>query len=428
MAQGRHYLFRIFYSTSFTAVFFILIALICTTPADNLYQSYKRNRLLDIFLITGAYVITAIVAILIYASRLYTNRSVLKDIPKPFMPIEKEDLPEKRIHKLIKERLEKSAVIAYQVRPRSKRIEDEEPNASARILALINTASSGNAKPRWGRIAHPGWSSPALKDLPNLEYSTVVDELTDLIEAKAVSLAPVDPLAPPGPDGTPLPDRRVVDALTRPEAMGMRQYVTWLSELGVVPDNPQNVPFVAAYERARFSPEPLTDEDFQALMGMFAEILRSMSPVDIEMLGSAMTESDTTEDDELGGPVESSDTSTTYSGSGSVRHRSSQRGNAPPPPPRRMPVESTASVSEDESDTYSLRTAPPAPLTSTSRRTLSSRFVSAASRPSLRSGRSNASLRSTWSSRSTGSVIRLASAGDAHDLPYTIQIPRIETP
>ncbi|KAG9774446.1 hypothetical protein KCU88_g5419, partial [Aureobasidium melanogenum] len=123
--------------------------------------------------------------------------------------------------------------------------------------------------------------------MPNLEYATVVDELTDLIEAKAVSLVPVDPTpAELSPDGTvtPMPDPRVIDELARPPAMGMRQYLRHLIERDVVPDTALTVAFLAAYERARFSSQPLTDEDFQALMRMFAELLRNMRPVNVDLL------------------------------------------------------------------------------------------------------------------------------------------------
>ncbi|EXJ81700.1 hypothetical protein A1O1_07765 [Capronia coronata CBS 617.96] len=388
MAGARQVVFRIFYSTSFTVVFLILVSFICVTPADALYESYKRNRLLDIFLVTGAYVITALIAALMYASRLYTNRSVLKDIPKTFMPIEKEDLPGRRIYRLIQECLERSAVIAYQARPRSRRIEHETIAAGARMLALTQSQSctDQNMEPPWGKIAHPGWSSPASKEMPNLEYATVVHELTDLIEAKAVSLAPIDPMVEPGPDGIPMPDPRVIDELARPPAMGMRQYLRHLIELGVVPDTPLTAEFLAAYERARFAPQPLTEEDFQALMRMFAELLRNMSPVDVELLDLADDSSyePTLSDMSNVSPhrryadPEASSAASTFSNSGSVRHHR--------PPPRRVSEDSAApslssaehhhshdeTVDDDDLDTRSLHTAPTLAPRSASRLTLGS--------------------------------------------------------
>lgn len=294
-----------------------------------------------------------------YASRLYTNRSVLKDIPKTFMPIEKEDLPGRRVHRLIEECLERSAVIAYQARPRSRRIEHDTINAGMRMLALTKTKSSTDQtlEPSWGKIAHPGWSSPAAKELPGLEYATVVDELVDLVEAKAVSLAPIDPLIEPGPDGTPVPDPRVIDEIARSSNMGMRTYLRYLIDIGVVPDDSLTVAFLAAYERARFSSEPLSDDDFQTLMRMFAELLRGMTPVDVEMLHFDDSEypsdahshsySETSSFlERKPSPhsrqivAETSSIPSTYSASGSVRHHR--------PPPRRVSEDSVPSLSSLE--------------------------------------------------------------------------------
>ncbi|EXJ77060.1 hypothetical protein A1O3_10218 [Capronia epimyces CBS 606.96] len=449
MPQARQVLFRIFYSTSFTVVFLILVGFICFTPADAIYESYKRHRLLDIFLITGAYVLTALIAALMYASRLYTNRSVLRDIPKTFLPIEKEDLPGKRVHRLIQDCLERSAVIAYQARPRSRRIEHETETAGARMLALTNSPAytDQNMEPPWGEIAHPGWSSPAFKEMPNLEYATVVDELTDLVEAKAVSLAPLDPRAEPGPDGTPMPDPRVIDELARPEAIGMRPYLRHLIDLGVVPDTPLTAAFLAAYERARFSSKPLTDGDFQALMRMFAELLRNMAPVNAELLDldassyePTLSEASSVSSHGLHQrppDPETSSAASTFSNSGSVRHHQ--------PPPRRISEDSAApSLSsleqehdhahnqEEDTDARSLRTAPTTISRSRSRLTLGSNslMVSAASRPNLHSASSHESLHSRLSSRSrrtrrsgpsNRNVIRLTRDSEGGDLPYTIQ-------
>ncbi|OCT48133.1 thermatolerance membrane protein Dlt1 [Cladophialophora carrionii] len=358
--RARQIIFRIFYSTSFTAVFILLIIFSAVTPADTIYESYKRNRLIDIFLIAGVYVFTALLAVLIYASRLYTNRSALKDIPKTFMPIEKEDLPGRRVHRLIQECLERSAVIAFQVRPRSKRLEHDTINAGVRMLALTKTKSSTDQtiEPSWGNIAHAGWSSPASKELPGLEYATVVDELVDLVEAKAVSLAPIDPLVEPGPDGSPLPNPRVIDEIARSGNMGMRAYLRYLIDIGVVPDDSLTVAFLAAYERARFSSVPLSDADFRALMRMFAELLRHMTPVEVDLLhlesdseyGSGQHSHSQSDSSSLverkvshrsrHRDVETVSLPSTYSASGSVRHHKQ--------PPRRVSEDSAPSLSSYE--------------------------------------------------------------------------------
>ncbi|KIW13883.1 hypothetical protein PV08_06664 [Exophiala spinifera] len=464
MHPARQVVFRIFYSTSFTVVFLLVTVVICVTPADALYESYKRERLLDIFLLAGDYVVTALIASLIYAARIYTNRLALKDIPKTFMPIEKEDLPGRRVHKLIEDCLKRSAVIAYHARPRSTRLEHE----SSALVPMTRTGSLGltstneTHEPTWGKIEHPGWCSPAATEHPGLEYATVIDELIDLVEAKAVSLAPVDPLGETGPDGIPLPDPRVIDELTRLETMGMRQYLRHLIELGVVPDTSLTVAFLATYERARFSSRPLSDDEFQSLMRMFAELLRNMAPVDLDTLDieSVYSSSVTASEPEGAGLIRPSQiehdprrrlsdstapsAASTFSTHGSVRRL--------PHPPRRVSEDSAPSLSsadrkysdedtedDDDTDSRSLRTAPTRVTSARSRRRLTSRsrMVSARSRqtPSLRSANSVGSFRSRSSDRSglsprrtrtrssNGSVIRLTRPNDHSDLPFIIRAP-----
>jgi hypothetical protein len=132
----------------------------------------------------------------------------------------------------------------------------------------------------------------------------------------------------------------------------------------VVPDNALAVAFLSAYERARFSSQPLSDEDFQALMRMFAELLRNMAPVEIEMLDleddaedsdshfeppsqsrsgasslmprkpSYHTRHDDENDDAASIP-------STYSSSGSVRHHKTANSG----PPRRISEDSAPSLS-----------------------------------------------------------------------------------
>lgn len=409
----RKLLFRIFYSTSYTVVFLLIVAFAVVVAADAIYQAYKVRRLIDIFILAGVYVLTALLATLIYASRLYTNRSVIKDIPKTYIPIEKGDLPNKHVRKMIETSLTRSAVIAYSARPRSDRVEEREPTARGRIAALnASSEKKGYAgEPTWGKVAHPGWSSPASADLPNLQYATVIVELADLIEARAVSLAPSDPGSTPNMDGTPMPDERVVETLQRPADMGLRQYVGQLIDLQVIEDPFIASQFLTLYERARFAPDPLTEVEFRGLMNVFAEILRSMTSLDPEYYPQFQVD----EDDYSGSDSLSGDS--LFYDTGSVRRMHVDDG-APP----RISEDSTPSLptdNDDERDGRSLRTAPDA--RSVSRATKSTRMVSAASRRALQRQKSSTSAVSSGSSRSGGSVIRLADAGMA--LPYTLLVP-----
>ena len=410
--QAHQLMFRFFYSTTYTVVFLVILVFVFLTPTDTVYQAYKAGKYVDIFVIAGVYVLTALIAMLIYASRLYTNRSILQSIPKTYLPIEKEDLPGKAVRKMIADALARSAVIAYDARPRVPRVQDTSPTASARISAVsASTRRLTNVEPTWGPIAHPGWSSPASPDLSNLQYATVIAELADLIEARAVSLAPSDPLATPDMDGTPVPDERVVEILQRPAEMGLREYMGQLTALQVTKDTFLANEFLTLYERARFAPDPLTEGEFRALMSIFAEILRGMTSLDPLILA----EFDEGNTASMPGDV-GSEESFSYD-DGSVR-----RLRPDEDPPRRESEDSVPSIpteydNNDDYDGQSSSTAPGA--RSVSWRAESPRTVSARSGLALHPTRSAGS---TGSSRSGGSVLRSAGAGVGP--PYTMHVPR----
>lgn len=468
MARGRvgRILFRIFYSTSFTIVFLLTLAFAAAGPIDMLYQSYRRGRLIDMFIIGGAYFLVALLASFLYASRLYTNRSVLKDIPKTYMPTDKGELPGTRLWRLVEDCKNRSAVIAYLAKPRSRRVEVEVSYARSRINTLLRPEHSKQYhmfEPQWGQIAHPGWSSPAAQETPNLEYDTVVSELIDLIEARAVSLAPVDT------DVSRPADEDIIEGLRRPEEAGLRQYIAKLISLGVLEDNSLVVAFLTLYERARFAPSPLSEDEFNSLMRMFAEVLRTMRTPDIGQLDIDDNDrASTNNSDSIERPnrlyaencAQVSTTSLASSIADSVRHHQVTNGTSNRLPSfataaPRMSHDSVRSVSSEDiyADAQNRSSSPPTWASPTSRppffrarssrsRTstqnssrnrnrnarnitsgrLRSRLGRMASRRSLESnatGASTSSLKSLRSARSNGSVIRLNPDFErSGELPY----------
>lgn len=231
--------FRIFYTTFYTLLLILLIALLLITPGDAIRQALNNSQLYNVFVIAGCYLLTVILAFLIYASRLYTTRSVLAAIPKTWIPIEKGDVG-KSVRKMVVESLASSAIIAWNARPRI----DE---------------TSTETEMKWD-IRHDGWSSPA-GDMQHIQYMEVILELPHLIEAKAVSLTPS----------------------LRRENGPLREYIAYLVDLDVIPESE----FINAYERARFAGVALSDVEFAELMGLFAELLRSMRPADPALLSEA---------------------------------------------------------------------------------------------------------------------------------------------
>jgi hypothetical protein len=281
-------LFRIFYTGLFTLLSALLLILTLLSPGDIIYQSYQTDRLGNIFATTGVYVITLLLAVLIYASRIFTNRSVLGGIPKPWIPVEKPDVP-KSVRRLVVDGLARSAVIAYQARPRDRTGEDNS-GIDPGLTIPPDTA------PPWGDISHPGWTAPECLDLPSQEFDTVINELPHLLEAKAVSLAPPDPVQMAfGDQGRPgtvgnIPDERVVEILQRPRSMCLRGYLNHLARLNMIHNPDIATSFIRLFEQARYSEQPLTESEFRSMMGMFAELLRGMKALDPELVADIRAE------------------------------------------------------------------------------------------------------------------------------------------
>ncbi len=298
--------FRVFYSTTYTILLLLLLLLLAVTPGDHIYQTLNNTKLAAVFIVGGVYVITGLIAVFIFASRLYTNRIVLSAIPKSYIPIEDGEVT-KNVRRMIVKNRQRSAIIAWESRPKDLRRKslshnESEPlmrsglampadqRASKRKTGLLpeNIIPISISSPPWGDIVHPGWSSPCTHDLPNLQFETVVAELPNLIEAKAVSLAPADPtfgfmsqfedvLPPP-------PDARAVLILQRPSKMGLREYLSHLDSLGLINPPTLSAIFLAQYEYARFSTNALIEDEFRDLMAVFSDILIGMVELDLEAL------------------------------------------------------------------------------------------------------------------------------------------------
>ncbi|KXL45270.1 MAG: hypothetical protein FE78DRAFT_117910, partial [Acidomyces sp. 'richmondensis'] len=222
-----------------------------------------------VFMIGGIYVLTAAMAIFIYSGRIYTHRSVLADVGKAYIPIEEGELG-KKVRKMIVKQLERSAIVAWESKPRD--LEGENYKVG-RILAV------DPAHPPWGYIRQAGWSSPShsgKNTSPNVQFAEVIAELPNLVEARAVSLAPPDPMMTPRDDQS-MADPAVVDFLKRPEKMGMRDYLTQLSLLGLINPPTLGQAFLRHYERARFCGFPISENEFDVLMQNFAELLSGMT-------------------------------------------------------------------------------------------------------------------------------------------------------
>lgn len=443
-----HLLWRITYHSLYYFLSLILLLLLCVTPADAIRQSIINEQRYHILTLIICLSVTLAAVVCIYFFRLYVTRTALASIPKPYIPIDKGDVRQS-VRKVIAYGLSRSAAIAYESRPRvvparppTANMEEEDDigqkKKTKKKLGIFPLKKAATPKEKmgivlpphsavWGEIEHNGWASPNSPDLPNLQYSTVIQELPNLIEAKALTLAPPQLQSELG---QPILYPEAIGLLERQENLGLRQYLAHLAQLGVLAPSRTTADFLSSYEYARYSTRPISNARFRELMHLFAEILRTMQPLDPQVLlgatdgSSISTESDDIDDD---APRESNP---------STRHSSlhRQRSNATTSSNtssnasqiRRPVLQFRQSSQGTRAGTY--RTAPTTPK---SRRTAvtpsptSSLNSFAQSRPLYDIGAEisgSSSNVSTSSAGFGGSVIRLSEGAGAGDLPYVLTL------
>ena len=411
--------FQWIYRSFYFILYIILLGLLLITPADAIERSLKNGQIYNVWLLIIVSAVTILVICFVYFVRLYVNRTILASIPKTWMPIELGDV-KKHVHAMIGEGLQRSALVAFEARPRIGGREGTQTAAGQ--LGVERDLQ----RKIWGGIEHKGWASPESPDLPNLQYTTVLAELPNLIEAKALTLAPPDPMVQ-GPPGSAL-DPEAVGLLQRPPNLSLRGYIDHLISLGVLaPGDPTNS-FLQKYEGARFSTQPLSDAGFRELMHLFAELLRLMTSMDFSLLDadSASTLSGYGFDGRLGDEatgrsVRSRSPAGTVSTQDSVLRQTPLRSSswaqyrtAPNTPlSRRAPTTSRYSPSHKSRRSSD---------SSSSRDTFAQ-----TRRPYQLPDSSSSSGRSLRSESAGGSVIRLATSDDGEVLPYVLSLTRTRT-
>lgn len=280
--------FRIFYSTTYTSLYFILLVLLAITPATLIFTAFQASAYQYTFMIGGAYALTAILTVFLYTSRLYTNRSILASVGKSWIPVEDGEVGG-TVRKMIVRALERSAIIALETRPRDlaaapsgeHTMGEEDWNEKVGDVAHKTTVGRllpvDPRSPPWGHVEHPGWSSPSQIDTsvkPHIHYMTVIMELPNLIEARAVSLAPSIAQTASKKDFDT--EAQIITQLQRPPLIGLREYVDHLMSLDLIelPDVVDD--FLSLYEHARFSPGPVSEAEFKAVLAAFAAVLSGM--------------------------------------------------------------------------------------------------------------------------------------------------------
>lgn len=440
--MNKHLIYRISYHAFYWLLLICLLGVLIITPADAIHQALNNDQLYNVFVIGGCYVVTFLLAIVIWVSRKWTDRTVLAAIPKTWIPIEKGDV-NKKVRKMIAGSLSRSAAIAWDSRPRidatpativsgpgtkdhavkpADYVDDKKKERTllhrrkAHLEKDEEMVVIPPEEPMWGVVTHNGWASPTSADLPNVQYITVILELPHLIEAKAVSVAPPDPESQSSP---PSPDIRAVEMLQRPATMGLRDYIYHLIHAEVISSPQAAVEFLAAYEYARFSTQPLSEVQFRDLMGQFSDLLRSIQPLDPPTLASLSInppESDIDDDNSSStAPITPlSQRSRSPKSPHTPSTRSGSTGTIRTAPSRRPATSGTSTTQQFPK----FSTAPATPRSRRPNRTPSSNSFAQSRMPYVGSGSSGES--STSLSSSQGSVIRLSSV---HDEGYVLDIP-----
>lgn len=290
-------IFRVFYSLTYTTLYLLTLVFLAISPVTMIYSSLTQNAFQYTFMIGSVIILTAIIAVCLYSSRLYTNKRVLSDVGKSYVPIEEGEVG-KAVRKMIVKQLDRSAIVAWESRPRDLYGEILLARQEG-ILPMetesfdVNDCMVGSeiqidpAHPPWGDIQHPGWSSPSHRNdnrNPDVQFADVIAELPNLIEARAVSLAPPDPTMTPVQGAPRAADPAVVGLLTRPPNMALRDYLTQLGYLGLVQPPSLGQNFVSQYEKARFGFLPVSVDGFDKLMTTFAQLLAGMTTLNPDIV------------------------------------------------------------------------------------------------------------------------------------------------
>ncbi|KAK9366837.1 hypothetical protein V1509DRAFT_628686 [Lipomyces kononenkoae] len=213
---------RFLYRGSLFLLIFFTCGFVIVTPADLISQALRNKQIFDVIIVAAIYFAVGLVALIIYVNRLYSVRVALSDIPKRYVPGE-QDFP-KRCANTIESELIRCRMIQEALLP---------PDT----------------------VSHPGLPPPHSEfDFPQVPYVEVLMESVKLLETKASTLYPT---------------------LRRKPSMSWKEYVLSLGQY-VNFDEVLGHRFIDAYEDARYSGRPITEDKFKDMMRMFTLLLRSI--------------------------------------------------------------------------------------------------------------------------------------------------------
>ncbi|KAJ8097140.1 hypothetical protein POJ06DRAFT_262628 [Lipomyces tetrasporus] len=213
---------RFLYRCSLFLLIFFTCGFVIVTPADLISQALRNEQIYNIIIVAATYFAVGLVALLLYLNRLYDVRVALSDIPKRYVPGNR-DFP-RRCANAIEAELIRCRLIQESIQPSDS-------------------------------VSHPGLPPPHSEfDFPQVPYLEVLIESVKLLEIKASNLHP---------------------ALRRKPGMSWKEYTLHLENY-VSFDAVLAHQFIDAYEEARYSGRLITEDKFKDMMRTFTLLLRNI--------------------------------------------------------------------------------------------------------------------------------------------------------
>ncbi|CAO3661699.1 unnamed protein product [Rhizopus microsporus] len=224
-AKWPHYLY--------TASLFLLISLsalcIAISAADVIIQaltdrtSTGKLDFRNLAVVGGSYVLLALISVVCSCSRMISVRRSMQNIPKLHIPIKEQNLP-KKVYSQIWHEFRQTRAIRDQ------------------------------AKPRPEDIQAVGWAKPGTPLFEGLDFKQAIARTPAIVENVACNIDP---------------------SYKRPMYCPVRQYIEFLIQEGLI-DRELGTVYVQGYEIARFSRDPLSQEQYIDIMKHLAAILQNM--------------------------------------------------------------------------------------------------------------------------------------------------------
>ncbi|CAO3658707.1 unnamed protein product [Rhizopus stolonifer] len=217
------------YIASLFFLIFLTAVCIAISAADVCIQALADKTTTGKFdfrnlvVVGGTYVVLAFASLLFSCSRVLSVRGSMQTIPKTHIPIRKNDLP-KKIYTKLKNEFDETKGIRENTIPRSEDIQAV------------------------------GWAKPGTPLFEGLDFKQAIARTPVIVENAAINIDP---------------------SYKRPLYCPVRQYIEFLIQEGLV-DRQLGIFYAQGYEIARFSRDPLSQQQYIDIMKHLAAILQNM--------------------------------------------------------------------------------------------------------------------------------------------------------